>query len=386
MKTAVRDISDFLDFLKNQHLMEIIEQSQTMADEVFLSKFDPETINSIATKAMEELLKHASFHPVGTYLKQVETIGNKIDASHEFCKILIEAEQKKIISKQIINFTSQADEALSIVNELNSYYSEKQNTALKLLFNCYKELQNQLKEQEEEIAKVTKDSQHFAYAASHDLQEPLRMIISYLQIVSSRYKDKIDAEGVEFIGYALDGSARMKNLINGLLEFSRLNNITDLKKMNTNATLTSVLEGLEFYIKESKAEIKSDDLPELIADQALISKLFQHLISNAIKFRTETTPPQIKISVEKLDSAYKFGISDNGIGIQKEYFDKIFIIFQRLHAKNKYPGTGIGLALCKKIVEQHGGTLWVESEPNHGATFYFTIPFKPVLIKKRSVE
>ncbi|HRG51274.1 MAG TPA: ATP-binding protein [Bacteroidia bacterium] len=385
MKTAVRGISEFLEFLKNEHFMEIIEQSQTsMTDEVFLSQFDPQTINSIAIQSMEELFNYSS-HKAGAYFKKGEQADTGTDASYEFCKILIEFEQKKLISKHITNFTSQADEALNIINELNTYYSEKQNISLKSLFANYKELEIQLKEQEAETAKITKDSQHFAYAASHDLQEPLRMITSYLQIVSSRYKDKIDAEGAEFIGYALDGSARMKNLINGLLEFSRLNNITDVKKMNTNATLTSVIDGLEFYIKESHAEIKSDDLPELVADQTLISKLFQHLLSNAIKFRTET-PPKIKVSVEKLDSAYKFSVSDNGIGIQKEYFDKIFIIFQRLHAKNKYPGTGIGLALCKKIVEQHGGTLWVESEPNQGATFYFTIPFKPVSIKKRSVE
>lgn len=386
MKTAVRGISEFLEFLKNEHIMEIIEQSQiSMTDEAFLSKFDPQTIHSIATESMEELINSSSHH-VGAYFKKTgPAIDNQRDTSIGFCKILIESEQKKMISKYLTDFTNQADEALNILNELNTYYSEKHDVLLKSLVNNYHELKNQLKEQEAEIEKITKDSQHFAYAASHDLQEPLRMVTSYLQIVSSRYKDKIDAEGFEFIGYALDGSARMKNLINGLLEFSRLNNITDVKKMNTNATLTSVLDSLEFYIKESNAEIKSDDLPELIADQTLISKLFQHLISNAIKFRTET-PPKIRVSVEKLDSAYKFSVSDNGIGIQKEYFDKIFVIFQRLHAKNKYPGTGIGLALCKKIVEQHGGTLWVESEPDHGTTFHFTIPFKPVSLKKRSVE
>ena len=385
MKTAIKGINEFLEFLKNEHFIEVIEHSQiSMTDEVFLSKFNPDTIHSIAVKSMEELFEYAS-HNVGVFFKEKEIDVTESNAHHEFCKILIEAEQKKLISRHITDFTSQADEALNIFNELNTYYSEKQNTSLKTLFNNYQELEIQLKKQEEELTKVIKDNQHFAYAASHDLQEPLRMITSYLQIVSSRYKDKIDAEGVEFIGFALDGSARMKNLITGLLEFSRLNNITDVKKMNTNATLASVLESLEFYIKESNAEIKSDDLPELIADQALISKLFQHLISNALKFRNEN-PPQIKISVKKLESAYQFAVSDNGIGIQKEYFDKIFVIFQRLHAKNKFPGTGIGLALCKKIVEQHGGTLWVESEPNQGTTFYFTIPFKPVSIKKCPVE
>src|SRR3954471_4322257 len=210
MKTAVKGISEFLEFLKNEHFMEIIERSQTsMTDEVFLSKFNPEVINSIAIESMEELFKYSS-HKVGAYFMEADSINEKLDSSHKFCKILIEAEQKKLISKHITDFTSQADEALNIVNELNTYYSEKQNSSIKSLFNNYKELEIQLKEQEEELVKITKDSQHFAYAASHDLQEPLRMVTSYLQIVSSRYKDKIDAEGAEFIGFALDGSARMK--------------------------------------------------------------------------------------------------------------------------------------------------------------------------------
>jgi light-regulated signal transduction histidine kinase (bacteriophytochrome) len=290
-----------------------------------------------------------------------------------------------LLVQHITEFTDHADEAVSIIKALENYYATRQHTSLKLIHNQYKTIELELKELEAEIVKIEKESQHFAYAASHDLQEPLRMVTSYLQILSSRYKDKLDPEAVEFIGYALDGSSRMKNLISGLLEFSRLNNITDLKKMNTNATLSSVLENLSFHIKESNAEIKSDDLPELTADPNLIAKLFQHLISNAIKFKN-TDPLQIKISVEKTNDSYRFAIKDNGIGIPKEYFEKIFIIFQRLHAKNKYPGTGIGLALCKKIVEQHGGTMWVESEVDKGATFYFTIPFEPVLTKKRSVD
>lgn len=385
MKTAVNELKEFLEFIKNEHLEEIIGQSQTSLINSFSSfKFNPEIIKTIAVSSVRELFQSASLK-MEPYFLEVNDIPEKSLAVSEYCKLMIEATQKKLLMENIHDFTSQVEEALNIIKELDDYYSDRQFRSLKIIYNEYKTIEIQLKEQEEETQKIAKESQHFAYAASHDLQEPLRMITSYLQIISNRYKDKLDPEGVEFIGFALDGSARMKNLINGLLEFSRLNNITELKKMNTNATLSSVLETLSFYIKESNAEIKSEDLPELTADPNLIAKLFQHLISNAIKFKN-TDPLRINISVEKMDSAYRFAVQDNGIGIPKEYFEKIFVIFQRLHSKNKYPGTGIGLALCKKIVEQHGGTMWVESEVNKGTTFYFTIPFEPVLTKKRPVD
>ncbi|HET8963697.1 MAG TPA: ATP-binding protein [Chitinophagales bacterium] len=385
MKTAVKNINGFLEYIKNGHLEEIIEQSQTMLiDAVSFLKFNPAGIKTIAISSIDALFEFNGVKK-GPYFHESNFDLNKRIAVNECCRILVEITQKKLLIQSITDFTSSAEEAVNIMTELENFYSVRQADSVKFIFDDYKNLELELKEQEKETIKIAKESQHFAYAASHDLQEPLRMITSYLQIVSSRYADKLDPEGVEFIGYALDGSSRMKNLINGLLEFSRLNNITDLKKMNTNATLSSVLETLSFHIKESNAEIKSDDLPEITADPNLITKLFQHLISNAIKFKN-TDPLKIKISVEKLDSAYRFAIQDNGIGIQKEYFEKIFVIFQRLHSKNKYPGTGIGLALCKKIVEQHGGTMWVESELDKGTTFYFTIPFEPVLTKKRAVD
>jgi signal transduction histidine kinase len=385
MKTAVKDIHEFLEFIKVEHLTDIVEQSQkAVMDGLSAIKFNPEIIKPSAIAAMDELFKFASVKMDPFHFESCR-LPDKITADDEYCMLLIEIQQKKLLIHSIAEFTEHSDEAIHIIQDLENYYATRQHTALNTIYDQYKMIEFELKAQDAEIIKIEKESQHFAYAASHDLQEPLRMVTSYLQILSSRYKDKLDPEAIEFIGYALDGSSRMKNLISGLLEFSRLNNITDLKKMNTNATLSSVLENLSFHIKESNAEIKSDDLPELTADPNLIAKLFQHLISNAIKFKN-TDPLQIKISVEKTDDAYRFSIKDNGIGIPKEYFEKIFIIFQRLHAKNKYPGTGIGLALCKKIVEQHGGTMWVESEVDKGATFYFTIPFEPVLTKKRSVD
>lgn len=384
MKTAVKDISEFIEFLKENHVTDIVEKSQVAVSkdhDLAHTGLTPDRIRDIAIQCMKELIQSLEN---GTIVSQEAASGLK-DVSEEFCKVWIEEEQKKIISAYIIEFIAHSDEALQIMTELEKYYNNRLSSSLHLIHHAYTGLMLESQNNAKKIEKIEKESQHFAYAASHDLQEPLRMVTSYLQILSNRYKDKLDAEAVEFIGFALDGSSRMKNLINGLLEFSRLNNQIDLKKMNTNATLASVLENLSFHIKESNAEITCDDLPEITADPTLISKLFQHLISNAIKFKKDD-PLKIDIHVEKLESDYRFSIKDNGIGIQKEYFDKIFIIFQRLHAKNKYPGTGIGLAVCKKIVEQHGGKMWVESEVNNGTTFYFTIPMEPVLTKKLALE
>jgi PAS domain S-box-containing protein len=235
-----------------------------------------------------------------------------------------------------------------------------------------KKAENELKEKTEELMRSNAELEQFAYVASHDLQEPLRMINSFLQILSEKYKDQLDKDANEFIGFAIDGSNRMKNLIQSLLEYSRLNNINPFEQIDVNFLLNEVLQNLSTQIKENNAMIEVNELPKIYGDPLLIAQLFQNLIANAIKFRTNKNP-EIIISGEKTNNEYLFSVQDNGIGIQKEYADKIFIIFQRLNAKGKYPGTGIGLAICKKIVEQHGGKIWFESEINKGSTFYFTI-------------
>ncbi len=223
-----------------------------------------------------------------------------------------------------------------------------------------------------ELARSNSELEQFAYVASHDLQEPLRMVTSYVQLLSNRYKDKLDQDANDFIAFAVDGSNRMRTLIMDLLQYSRVNRIKPFEWIDLNVELKDILKNLESSIKENNAIIKCDALPQIHGDLVLIGQLFQNLIANAIKFKGEKKP-EIHISGKKVNNEFLFSIKDNGIGIQKEYSDKIFVIFQRLHTKEKYPGTGIGLAICKKIVDRHGGKIWVESEFGKGSTFYFTI-------------
>jgi PAS domain S-box-containing protein len=245
-----------------------------------------------------------------------------------------------------------------------------------------KKMQETLIHRADELANITaeltrsnEELEQFAYVASHDLQEPLRMITSYVQLLASRYKDKLDEDANDFIDFAVDGSNRMRILINSLLEYSRVNRIKPFENIEPEKLLEDVLQNLKDQIKENNAVIKIDALPDIYGDPVLIGQLFQNLIGNAIKFR-RGEDPHITISCKKENNEYLFSVKDNGIGIQQEYKEKIFIIFQRLHAKEKYPGTGIGLAICKKIVERHNGKIWFESEINKGSTFYFTIKKK----------
>ncbi|MCW3070276.1 MAG: sensor signal transduction histidine kinase [Bacteroidetes bacterium] len=233
----------------------------------------------------------------------------------------------------------------------------------------------ELKMKSEELTRSNAELEQFAYVASHDLQEPLRMVTSYVQLLEKRYRDKLDQDANEFIAFAVDGSNRMRTLIQSLLEYSRVNRIKPFEPINVNEVLEVVLHDLREPIQKNDAVVKVNELPRIVGDHTLIGQLFQNLISNAIKFRG-TQAPEIIISAEEKENEFLFSVKDNGIGIDKEYSKKIFVIFQRLHTKDKYPGTGIGLAICKKIVERHGGEIWMESEPGKGSVFYFTISKK----------
>lgn len=230
----------------------------------------------------------------------------------------------------------------------------------------------ELRQKTDELIRSNAELEQFAYIASHDLQEPLRMISSYVQLLEERYKDKLDSDATEFISYAVDGANRMRTLIHSLLEYSRVNRVHPFQKINTNDLVNEVLQDLNDTIKKNQAIIKTESLPDIYGDYVLIGQLFQNLIHNAIKFRRENVP-EIIISCEKRNKEYLFSVKDNGIGISKEYSQKVFVILQRLHTADKYPGTGIGLAISKKIVERHGGIIWFESAENSGTTFYFTI-------------
>ena len=243
-----------------------------------------------------------------------------------------------------------------------------------------KKSEKELKTMIEELKRSNDELQQFAYITSHDLQEPLRTISSFTQLLERRYRDQIDSNADEFIEYIVDATDRMKDLIKDLLEYSRVTTRgKEFKPVDTEEILQKTISNLRAAIDESGADISYDELPELMADDRQISQLFQNLISNAIKFKKTDLPPKIHISASKdeKNNEYVFCIRDNGIGIEKEYFDRIFTIFQRLHTREEYQGTGIGLSIAKKIVERHGGHIWVESEPEVGSTFYFTINILP---------
>jgi light-regulated signal transduction histidine kinase (bacteriophytochrome) len=216
--------------------------------------------------------------------------------------------------------------------------------------------------------------EQFAYVASHDLQEPLRMITGYLQLLERRYKAQLDNDAHEFIGFAVDGASRMQQLLKDLLAYSRVGSRTQaFAPVDCQVVLDQTLVNLKASLVESQAAITHDPLPTLMANATLLGQLFQNLLGNAIKFRAEA-PPHIHIEAKRQAREWLFAVRDNGIGLEAQYAERIFMIFQRLHTRERYPGTGIGLAICKRIVELHGGRIWVESQPGQGATFYFTLP------------
>jgi PAS domain S-box-containing protein len=237
-----------------------------------------------------------------------------------------------------------------------------------------KKAEDTLKLKLEELSRSNAELEQFAYVSSHDLQEPLRMISSYLQLLQRRYQGKLDDKADRYIYFAVDGASRMQNLINDLLEFSRVaTRAREPEPTDCEFLLIQALSNLDLYIKENKVTVSHDSLPEVMADSTQLIQVFQNLITNGIKFNTERAP-KIHISAEKKDNNWVFSVQDNGIGINPQYFEKIFEVFKRLHKKEEYPGTGIGLAICKKIVERHYGHIWVESEPGTGSTFYFSLP------------
>jgi len=233
----------------------------------------------------------------------------------------------------------------------------------------------ELKKSEQEFQRSNAELEQFAYVASHDLQEPLRMVASYCQLLQRRYKDKLEADANEFIGYAVEGANRMQRLINDLLSYSRVGRKGGSPETFPAAdAVKTALTNLQGAISDSGAKVEFDTLPAIHADRTQIGQLFQNLIGNAIKFRRDGVAPHISITAAPENDLWRFTVADNGIGIEKEYLDRVFLIFQRLHERNKYPGTGIGLAIAKKVIEHHGGRIWIDSTPGQGSRFNFTLP------------
>ncbi len=264
----------------------------------------------------------------------------------------------------------QLTEELSSANEELQAISEEVQTSNDELRHA----QTNLTKLVSELKISNKELEQFAYVASHDLQEPLRMITSFTQLLEKRYKGQLDSDADDYIGFVVDGAHRMKDLIDDLLEFSRLNTeVREFELVIMEIALEDVLRNLKPAIKEHNARITHDYLPNIMGDHVQIIQLLQNLIGNAIKFKGNN-PPDIHISAKDNEDEWLFSISDKGIGIDKNHQKQIFSIFKRLHTREEYPGTGIGLSISKRIVERHGGQIWIESELGKGSTFYFTIP------------
>ena len=237
-------------------------------------------------------------------------------------------------------------------------------------------LRDQNKSALEDLARSNRDLEQFAYVASHDLQEPLRMVAAYTQLLAERYKGKLDAEADKYIHYAVDGALRMQVLVRDLLAFSRIGRQSaGVGRIDCNTLMQNVLENLRAAIQQSSASIVYEHLPTVTADGSLLLQVLQNLVANAIKFHG-TEPPVVRIAAEKKGREWVFSVSDNGIGIAAQHADTVFVIFKRLHTPTEYSGSGIGLSICKKIIEHHGGRIWFASEAGHGCTFYFTLPIE----------
>lgn len=276
-------------------------------------------------------------------------------------------EVSKGASMYKVNITSQDE-----IGDL----AESFNLMTENLIEAKTSLERKVKERTIDLERSNIELQQFAYIASHDLQEPLRTIARFLQLLDERYNDRLDSDAKEFIDFAVNGAIRMQQLIDDLLLYSRVDTRGKLFKITSMADLLKkVIANLELMIEENGVEITNNTLPSVLVDESQFIQLFQNLIENSIKFRGEERP-KIHISSETTKTSYIISIKDNGIGIELEYHKRIFQIFQRLHTLKEYPGTGIGLAICKKIIERHNGQIWVESEVNKGSTFFIELPIE----------
>ena len=236
------------------------------------------------------------------------------------------------------------------------------------------QLHGRLTEQAEELARSNRELEQFAYVASHDLQEPLRMVSSYVELLGRRYSGKLDERAEKYIYFAVDGATRMQRLITDLLAYSRVGTQGgELAPTDTAPAVEEALSNLEVAVADSKARVTYPDLPQVTADSSQLVQLFQNLIGNALKFKSEQRP-RVEVNAQRDGGYWLFSVRDNGVGFDQKYAERVFGVFKRLHRNSEIPGTGIGLAICQRIIDRHGGRIWAESEPGKGATFYFTLP------------
>ncbi len=347
-----------------KQLVELILENQELAAKIL-----------VAHQELTDELINAKKEILFLNKEKEEQVTNLILANKIMSEELVLAHQE--LDFQNIEKEKRAAELVIANNELVFQNEEKAKRAAELITaNQELAFQNGEKvKRAKELENVNRDLEQFAYVASHDLQEPLRMISSYTQLLERKYKDKLDQDANDYIHFAVDGAIRMQKLLINLLDFSRVSTRSkSFEQVDTKTIAGQAISNLQQLILENTALITNYDLPVIQADEMQILQVFQNLIENAIKFKKKAELPKIHITCSRQHNMYQFSIADNGIGIEMQYHDRVFIVFQRLHSTKDYPGTGIGLSICKRIIERHGGTIWFESEVNEGTTFYFTIP------------
>ena len=316
-------------------------------------------------------------HVLAKTLCSVETVENRVDLVTIRREAGASPSDSPPDTRFYDDFTRLNNELVNTQRQLVDFQMEieMQNDELNREIGERRKVEETLKKYGEKLQASNEELQRFAYVASHDLQEPLRSIVSFSQLLDQRYRGRLDTDADEYIGYIVDGGQRMQMLIKDLLQFSQIETKAGpLAPADTREVVTRVLRVMEISIREASATVTVGDLPLVMADAIQLERVFMNLIGNALKYRRPDIPPAIQLSAEREGKFWRFAVKDNGIGIAPENLDRIFVIFQRLHTRNEYEGTGIGLAIVKKIVERHGGRIRVESTPGEGSMFFFTLP------------
>lgn len=366
-----KGVIEYLDHLRNNgttNLLEYFEKNNMTVSDA-LQNLEVIDVNSKTLKIFEAE-KHEDI---------VELLQKNI-CSDESIQIYAEELKAFIDGKEtyetVMNLKTLTGRRINVIMQVNfSSFKTNTNQVIVSILDITEitEMQRKLEHTLEDLKRSNKDLEQFAYVASHDLQEPLRMVSSYVQLIERRYKSMLDSDGIEFINFAVDGAKRMQILINDLLQYSRVSTRgSHFELTNLNDVINKVLLNLSSKIEETKAKINFEKLPDLRVDEVQITRVFQNLISNSLKYKSDNAPVIDLFSIDKGDEI-QFSVSDNGIGISEEFNEKIFEIFVRLHTRSEFDGSGMGLAICKRIVEKHGGRIWVESNDKGGSTFNFTI-------------